>query len=84
MSSSSVISTSDSFSSDEGSPTHPQAQVSRSPGGPPRKLCQCTKYVGQVSQKSYVCAQHIERFGHHEGPIGGASSSYVVSVTLLF
>ena len=80
MSSSSVISTSDSSSSNEGTSAHTQAEVSHSPHGPPRQLCQCTKCVGQISQKSYVCAQHIQRFGRHRGLTPGASSSHVVSV----
>ena len=82
MSSSSVISTSDSSSSNEGTSAHTQAEVSHSPRGPPRQLCQCTKCVGQISQKSYVCAQHIQRFGRHRGLTPGASSSHVVSVIL--
>jgi hypothetical protein len=82
MSSSSVISTSDSSSSNEGTLTHTQAEMSHSPRGPLRQLCQCTKCVGQISQKSYVCAQHIQRFGCHHGLIPGASSSHVVSVIL--
>ncbi|CAK9201085.1 unnamed protein product [Sphagnum troendelagicum] len=79
MSSSSVVSTSDSSSSNEGTSAHMQAEVSHSPRGPPRQLCQCTKCVGQISQKSYVCAQHIQRFGHHRGLTPGASSSHVGS-----
>jgi hypothetical protein len=59
MFSSSVVFTSDSSSSNEGTSAHMQAEVSHSPRGPPRQLCQCTKCVGQISQKSYVCAQHI-------------------------
>ncbi len=82
MSSSSVISTSDSSSSNEGTSAHTQAEMSHSPRGPPRQLCQCTKCVGQISQKSYVCAQHIQRFGRHRGLTPGASSSHVVSVIL--
>jgi hypothetical protein len=80
MSSSSVVSTSDSSSSNEGTSAHTQAEVSHSPCGPPRQLCQCTKCVGQISQKSYVCAQHIQRFGRHRGLTPGAFSSHVVSV----
>jgi hypothetical protein len=80
--SSSVVSTSDSSSSNEGTSAHTQAEVSHSPRGPPRQLCQCTKCVGQISQKSYVYAQHIQRFGHHRGLTPGASSSHVVSVIL--
>ncbi|CAM6013018.1 unnamed protein product [Sphagnum balticum] len=79
MSSSSVISTSDSSSSNEGTSAHTQAEMSHSPRGPPRQLCQCTKCVGQISQKSYVCAQHIQRFGRHRGLTPGASSSHVGS-----
>ncbi|CAK9265283.1 unnamed protein product [Sphagnum jensenii] len=79
MSSSSVVSTSDSSSSNEGTSAHTQAKVSHSPPGPPRQLCQCTKCVGQISQKSYVCAQHIQRFGRHRGLTPGASSSHVGS-----
>jgi hypothetical protein len=82
MSSSSIISTSDSSSSNEGTSAHTQAEMSHSPRGPPRQLCQCTKCVGQISQKSYVCAQHIQRFGRHRGLTPGASSSRVVSVIL--
>ncbi len=82
MSSSSVISTSDSSSSNEGTSAHTQAQMSHSPRGPPRQLCQCTKCVGQISQKSYVYAQHIQQFGCHRGLTPGASSSHVVSVIL--
>ncbi len=82
MSSSSVISTSDSSSSNEGTSAHTQAKMSHSPRGPPQQLCQCTKCVGQISQKSYVCAQHIQRFGCHRGLTPGASSSHVVSVIL--
>jgi hypothetical protein len=44
MSSSSVVSTSDSSSSNEGTSTHRQVEVSHSPRGPLRQLCQCTKY----------------------------------------
>ncbi|CAK9250539.1 unnamed protein product, partial [Sphagnum jensenii] len=77
MSSSSVVSTSDSSSSNDGTSAHTQAHVSHSPHGPPRQLCQCTKCVGQISQKSYVCAQHIQRFGHHRGLTLGASLSRV-------
>ncbi len=79
MSSSSVVSTSDSSSSNEGTSAHTQAEVSHSPRGPPRQLCQCSKCVGQISQKSYVCAQHIQRFRRHRGLTPGASSSHVVS-----
>ncbi|CAK9264690.1 unnamed protein product [Sphagnum jensenii] len=79
MSSSSVISTSDSSSSNEGTSAHTQAEMSHYPRGPPRQLCQCTKCVGQISQKSYVCAQHIQRFGRHRGLTPGASSSHVGS-----
>ncbi|CAM6061409.1 unnamed protein product [Sphagnum tenellum] len=79
MSSSSVVSTSDSSSSNEGTSAHTQAEVSHSPRGPPRQLCQCTKCVGQISQKLYVCAQHIQRFGCHRGRTLGASSSHVGS-----
>jgi len=82
MSSSFVISTSDSSSSNEGTSAHTQAEMSHSPRGPPRQLCQCTKCVGQISQKSYVCAQHIQRFGRHRGLTTRASSSHVVSVIL--
>ncbi|CAK9871772.1 unnamed protein product [Sphagnum jensenii] len=79
MSSSSVVSTSDSSSSNDGTSAHTQAHVSHSPHGPPRQLCQCTKCVGQISQKSYVCAQHIQRFGRHRDLTPGASSSHVGS-----
>ncbi|CAM6021704.1 unnamed protein product [Sphagnum balticum] len=79
MSSSSVVSTSDSSSSNDGTSAHTQAHVSHSPHAPPRQLCQCTKCVGQISQKSYVCAQHIQRFGRHRGLTPGASSSRVGS-----
>ena len=83
MSSSSIVSISDSSSSsNEGTSAHTQAEVSHSPRGPPRQLCQCTKCVGQISQKSYVCAQHIQRFRRHHGLTPGASSSHVVSVIL--
>ncbi len=82
ISSSSVISTSDSSSSNGGTSVHTQAEMSHSPRGPPRQLCQCTKCVGQISQKSYVCAQHIQRFGRHCGLTPGAFSSHVVSVIL--
>ncbi|CAK9228323.1 unnamed protein product [Sphagnum troendelagicum] len=54
MSSSSVVSTNDSSSSNEGTSAHTQAEVSHSPHGPPRQLCQCTKCVDQISQKSYM------------------------------
>jgi hypothetical protein len=80
MSSSSIVSISDSSSSNEGTSAHTQAEVFHSPRGPPRQLCQCTKCVGQISQKSYVYAQHIQRFGRHRGLTLGASSSHVVSV----
>ncbi|KAH8971176.1 hypothetical protein BDL97_02G129200 [Sphagnum fallax] len=79
MSSSFVISTSDSSSSNEGTSAHTQAEMSHSPRGPPRQLSQCTKCVGQISQKSYVCAQHIQQFGRHRGLTTGASSSHVGS-----
>ncbi|CAK9253772.1 unnamed protein product [Sphagnum jensenii] len=79
MSSSSVISTSDSSSSNEGTSAHMQVEMSHSPRDPPRQLCQCTKCVGQISHKSYVCAQHIQRFGRHRGLTPGASSSHVGS-----
>jgi hypothetical protein len=80
MSSSSVVSISDSSFSNEGTSAHTHVEVFHSPRGPPRQLCQCTKCVGQISQKSYVCAQHIQRFGRHCGLTPGASSSHVVSV----
>ncbi|CAM6007314.1 unnamed protein product [Sphagnum balticum] len=83
MYSSSVVSTSDSSSSNEGTSAHTQAEVSHSPHGPPRQLCQCTKCVGQISQKSYVCAQHIQQFGRHRGLTPGASSSHVGLVPLM-
>ncbi|CAM6116361.1 unnamed protein product [Calypogeia fissa] len=79
MSSSSEISSSDLSSSDEDIPPPPQSYMTMAPRGPPRQLCQCTKCVGQVSQKSYVCSQHIERYGHHRGLTPGASSSHVGS-----
>jgi hypothetical protein len=82
MSSSSSISTSDSSSSDDGTSAHTHAEVSHLPRGPPRQLCQCTKCAGQISQKSYVCAQHIERFGRHRGLTTCATSSHVVSAIL--
>ncbi|CAK9862484.1 unnamed protein product [Sphagnum jensenii] len=69
----------DSSTSNEGTSAHTQAKVSHSPRGPPQQLCQCTKCVGQISQKSYVCAQHIQRFGLHRGLTPRASSSHVGS-----
>ncbi len=80
MSSSSVISTNDSSSSNEGTSAHTQAEMSHSRRGPPWQLCQCTKCVGQISQKSYVYAQHIQRFGRHRGLTLGASSSHVIVI----
>jgi hypothetical protein len=80
MSSSSSISSSDLSSSDDGTSPHTHAEASHSPRGPPRQLCQCTKCVGQILQKSYVCAEHIERFGRHRGLLPEATPSRVVSV----
>ncbi|CAM6081550.1 unnamed protein product [Calypogeia fissa] len=79
MSFSSEISSSDLSSSDEDIPPPPQSEMTTAPRGPPRQLCQCTKCVGQVSQKSYVCSQHMERYGRHRGLTPGASSSHVGS-----
>lgn len=83
MSSSSEVSSSE-LSSDEDIPPPPQSEMTMGLRGPPRQLCQCTKCVGQVTQKSYVCEQHIERYGRHRGLTPGASSSHMVSVTLQF
>ncbi len=79
MSSSSSISSSDLSSSDDGTSAHTHAESSHTPRGPPRQLCQCTKCVGQISQKSYVCAEHIERWGRHRGLLPGAAPPHVVS-----
>ncbi|CAM6123924.1 unnamed protein product [Calypogeia fissa] len=78
MSSSSEVSSSDP-SSDEDIPPPPQSEMTMGPHGPPRQLCQCTKCVGQVTQKSYVCSQHIKRYGRHRGLTLGASSSHMGS-----
>jgi hypothetical protein len=79
MSSSSSISSHLSFS-DDGTSTHTHVESSHSPRGPPRQLCQCTKCVGQILQKSYICAQHIEQFGRHHGFLPRAAPSRVISV----
>lgn len=84
MSSSSEISMTDSSSSDQDAPLPPPHDTSVPPlRGPPRQLCQCTKCVGQVSQKTYVCAQHIERFGRWRRHAAGASSSHVGCFSLI-
>jgi len=75
MSSSSELSDS---SDDSGSPTSKPRQGLPC-GGPPRQLCACSQCMGQVSQKSYVCAQHIERYGRYRRGTPGASSSHMVS-----
>ncbi|CAM6097688.1 unnamed protein product [Calypogeia fissa] len=74
MSSSSELS-----SSDEEDPLPSQPVSSHPLRGPPRQLCPCTQCMGQVSQKSYISVQHIERFGRHESGHAGASSSRMVS-----
>lgn len=77
MSSSSELSSSD---EEDLGPSPPIS--SRPLHGPPRQLCECTQCKGQVSQKSYICVQHIERFGRHERGHAGASSSHMVSNVL--
>ena len=77
MGDSSDVSSTDDSSSEEEAPLPPQP-ASPLFRGPPQKYCDCTRCVGQVVQKSYVCAQHIEKYGHHVRDVG-ASSSYMVS-----
>lgn len=78
MSSSSSSVVSDSSSSDDDTPPPLEPDLSQVSCGPPRQLCFCTKCVGVVSQKSYVCVEHIERFGRYQGLTPGASSSHMV------
>jgi hypothetical protein len=80
MSSSSSISSSELSSLDDGTLAHTHAEASHSACGPPWQLCQYTKYVSQILQKSYICAEHIEQFGRYRGLLRGAASSHVVSV----
>jgi hypothetical protein len=79
MSSSGTSDSSDYSSSEDDAPPPPPSQSRPPPTRPPPiMLCWCKKCVGMVKQKSYVCDEHIERFGRHERLTPGASSSHMV------